>query len=180
MHDGIKQYGKCSRRTSMFENDEFFKYEEFNWLRLNKRSVIARELLALPGVNYDLTIKEGGPVEWMNDQMIMDLNARILGKELPSFIVTEHKPFNMPKNPWQHFKDMYADKWFMRWLVTRWPVKFITTKVTLTAEWKQWATYPWLDGVPVSPKWQPVRVMFPARTRLELSDFNGESEKSES
>lgn len=163
----------------MFDNDELFKYEEFNWLRLNKRSIVSRELLALPGVSYDMTIQEGGPVEWMNDQMIMDLNARILGKELPSFIVTEHKPFNIPKNPWQYFKDMYADKWFMRWLVQKWPVKFVSTKITLTAEWKQWAAYPWIQGVPISPKWQPVRVIFPAQHKLELSNLDDKFKKYE-
>lgn len=159
-------------------NDPLFTEEQFDWLKSTNRRWITREQVEqLPGAIYDLNIREGGVIEMMRDQMLIELNAHVLGRKLPSFVVTEHKPYSVPKNPWQMFKDMYADKWFMRWIARRWPVKTISHKVTLTATWEQWATYPWLEGVPVSPKWQPVRVVFPARTRLTAKEMTDESTK---
>ncbi len=161
-------------------NDPLFKEETFDWLKANRRIAVPRDAVEqLPGVIYDINIHTGTTFDMLRDDLVLELNAHLLGRKLPSFEVTKHHPYSVPKNPWQMFKDMYADKWFMRWLVARWPVKFIKTKVTLTATWEQWATYPWLEGVPVTPKWQPVRTIFPARTKLTAKDMVDEPKKSQ-
>lgn len=161
-------------------NDPLFTEERFDWLKANRRTAVSRQAVEqLPGVIYDMKINTGTTFDMLRDDMVMELNAHILGRKLPSFAVTEHKQISTPKNPWQHFKDMYADKWFMRWIAKRWPVKFNRQKVTLTATWEQWAAYPWLKNVPVSPSWQPVRVMFPARTKVKVEDIANESTNSE-
>jgi len=159
--------------------DDYFKEEVFNWLSVKYRDVIS--MSALPGVQYDTSIECDRTFDnYVNDIVVCIINARVLGKELPSFKEVESEFFNTPKNPWQHFKDMYADKWFMRSIAKRWPVKFNQQKVTLTTEWKQWAVYPWMKNVPATPHWQPVRVILPATTRITKEDFeegNGTSNK---
>jgi len=146
--------------------DSFYTTEEFNWLKTNSRQYVPSTVLT--GVAYsDIKVME----DHLQDAMMYEINAHVLGKKLPEFSVTETKIFNTPKNPWQHFKDMYADKWFMRWIVQRWPVKFIRQKLELTASWEQWAVYPWIDQVPVTPNWQPVRIMMPAKKRLTAADL---------
>lgn len=159
-------------------SEDFFKEETFEWLNLKNRKFITREVAEqLSGVIYDLKIRNGGTFEILRDEMLMELNAHVLGKQLPSFEITEHKFYKVPENPWQMFKDMYADKWFMRKLVQKWPVKFVNNKATLKAEWQQWAVYPWLENVPVSPQWKPVRVIFPVRTKLTSEENNGNNSK---
>lgn len=154
---------------------EYFKNEVFEWLKFQDREYIPTQMLS--GVHYEQSIEQDS-LSFIRDQSLYRLNAMVLGKKLPSFTETRTEVFNTPKNPWQFFKDMYADKWFMRGIVKRWPVKFVGQKVTLTATWDQWAAYPWLDKVPVSPKWQPVRIPFPAKVNITKEPFN-ESEKSE-
>lgn len=159
----------------MFEGSPFFKEEYLEWMSIRNQQLTQRELL--PGVNYGevKTVQLNGPLEYMKDQMIVEINAHVLGKKLPSFTVTDTQFFNAPKNPWQHFKDMYADKWFMRWIVERWPIKFIKQKVELTATWDQWAAYPWAAQVPYSDNWRPVRIMVPARSKVTIEDFQDEA-----
>lgn len=149
-------------------DDPFYRTEEFEWMSVKSREYIPNDVLS--GVLYDSKMKEDFFTP-MHDAMVYEINAKVLGKKLPDFSVKETKTFNMPKNPWQHFKDMYADKWFMRRLVRRWPVKFIKQNLTLTATWEQWATYPWIAKVPATPNWHPVRVVMPAKTKLDIGDL---------
>ena len=152
---------------------EDYKEEIFNWLKFEDSQAVPMDMLS--GVIYDQSIQrdDSGP-GFLRNQAIYRINARVLAKELPSFSEQVTEVVNMPKNPWQHFKDMYADKWFMRAIVKRWPVKFTKQKVTLTAKWDQWAAYPWLDKVPVTPNWQPVRVVMPAKLKITKEDLSND------
>jgi len=155
---------------------DYFKEEIFEWLQFQEARYVQNEML--PGVTYEQSIVKDS-WSFLRDQSLYKLNARVLGKKLPSFTETRTEVLNTPKNPWQFFKDMYADTWFMRWIVKKWPVKYVKQKITLTATWDQWAVYPWLDKVPVSPRWQPVRVPFPAKVDVTKEPLS-EPEKSES
>lgn len=150
--------------------NEDYKEEIFNWLNFEDRQAVPMDMLS--GVIYDQSIqRDDSGMRFLRNEAIYRVNARVLAKELPSFSEQVTEVINMPKNPWQHFKDMYADKWFMRAIVKRWPVKFSKQKVTLTATWDQWAAYPWLDKVPVTPNWQPVRVVMPAKLKITKEDL---------
>lgn len=140
--------------------------EHFKWIRVTDEQ-------RLPGVLLEGQVMNDwfGPIA---DSIIFRINARILGKELPQVAVSKTEQIKSPKNPWQHFKDMYADKWWMRKIVQKWPVKFVTRGITLNVEWDQWAVYPWIDKVPVTPDWQPVRVIMPPKTKVTLTDFRND------
>ena len=158
--------------------NEDYKEEIFQWLQFEDRQAVPMDMLS--GVIYDQTIQnDDSGFRFLRDEAIYRVNARVLAKELPSFTETKTEVLNTPKNPWQFFKDMYADTWFMRWIVKKWPVKYVKQKITLTATWDQWAVYPWLDKVPVSPRWQPVRIPFPAKVDVTKEPLS-EPEKSES
>ncbi len=152
-------------------DNEFFKEEVLNWMSIRDSQMVQVDLL--PGLHYYYAKELGRSFDnYMRDSIIHRINAKVLGKDLPSFTETRTEVFNSPKNPWQFFKDMYADKWFMRSIVKKWPVKFVKQKITLTATWDQWAVYPWLDKIPVSPRWQPVRIVLPAKVDVTKELFN--------
>lgn len=155
-------------------DEGLFNEKTLHWLKLRDMQMVPTDVL--PGVHYESHMEiDRFFKNQMRDMLIYEINARVLGENLPSFIETKSEIFHTPKNPWQHFKEVYADKWFMRAVVKKWPVKFNRQKVTLTAEWDQWAIYPWIKNLPITPGWEPVRMIMPANTTVRTEKIEDES-----
>lgn len=95
------------------------------------------------------------------DGLLYTLTAKVLAEQLPPSQVTETKrfDFDVPASPWQAYKNTHADRWWMRRLVRRRPVRMITytRDVTLTVDLDRYCLYPQAKVLP-DTYGRPVRV----------------------
>lgn len=115
---------------------------------------------------------------YLADRFAFMLRAHVLGEVLPSHEQTETAYVSVfaPASWWQHFKEQYAEHWFMRALVKRRPVrvKARTEHYRLTARWDHMAAYPWMTYRTPTPDClgQPVLLRW-ATTELEREGVTG-------
>ena len=127
---------------------------QFDWMRLARREL-------LPGiVMQDINLMKNY-LDYMRDDIVVEFNGMVLGQKLPPFSVSKSAVIETPSTPWQHFKEFHSQKWWMRKIVKKWPVKKLSNKIDFTATWEQWASYPWQEKVHSSHGFRPVRVVLP-------------------
>lgn len=115
-----------------------------------------------------MDVLESLRVDAFEDYLLHGMMVRLAGyvttEQLPSHVAedTVRLAVDIPTSWWQHFKEQYSDKWFMRPIVKRRPVRTTirTSTYTLRATWDNMATYPWSDYVTNLPAkfGEPVRV----------------------
>lgn len=98
------------------------------------------------------------------DQLWIDMRTRVLAYTIDDFTAHDQRTvyFDLPASPWQHFKQHHMRAWWMRWLVTRRPVRTIrlSRTVRMTATWTDRAAYPWQNAIPVTTRLgTPVRMV---------------------
>lgn len=133
-------------------NPSFDINERFlEWRKFGVSSAVSKELVE------DASVSE--VYDHMFDQMVYRMTKFVLGEKIPSMTVKDIQKIESPKNPWQHFKMMYVDKWFMRRLVQKWPVKYDIKYIELTTTWNQYILYPWQKHILKKDMGQPVRII---------------------
>ena len=148
------------------DNDSSIRMQEiqFDWMKLARRDL-------LPGiVMQDINLMKNY-LDYMRDDVVVEFNGMVLGQKLPEFSVSKSETIETPATPWQHFKEFHSEKWWMKNIVKRWPVKKIQNKVELTATWNQWAAYPWQDKVHNSREFRPVRVVLPPASNIRIKGW---------
>lgn len=87
--------------------------------------------------------------------LMVKLETQVLTDRLPPVQVTESLvvEFQRPATWWEHLKDTYRGRWWMRRLVRRRPPRFEVVKRTaeVTVDLRRFRTYPRADVVPPEP-----------------------------
>lgn len=87
--------------------------------------------LALEPVTASVVIPphmiQNGEVEVLREEDADEVGRRLLAR-LKTWVAQSRDDyadvvFRRPTTWWQHFKQTYADRWFMRWFVRLWPVR---------------------------------------------------------
>lgn len=119
-----------------YDNGGVLKTVDLDWQKFGARHSIPRGV----ETRYSQVVDEA------RDALIIELNAYVLGKRLPTKEITKQETVIMdfPASPWQFFKDKHSNAWWLRWFVNRWPVLFNEFKedVEMTAVWEQMEIYP--------------------------------------
>lgn len=77
------------------------------------------------------------------DRLAVRMETTVLADHLVADHYESHRWVNVPASWWQHFKDTYADSWWLRWLVRRRPPIFDAQHVSMCVSFDRWATYPY-------------------------------------
>lgn len=78
----------------------------------------------------------------------LQLRAHVLGTHLPEATISRRQDVEFwagDHSTWQTFKLIHGRKWWLRWLVRRYPTRLrrCVQSVEFVAHWPQMVTYPW-------------------------------------
>lgn len=108
------------------------------WLKLGVQRTVSAEFAE------SVNAKVFHEVIW--GDLVHQLTARVLADQLPPETVTDEHTFffYIPASPWQQFKDVHADAWWLRWLLKHRPPVMVThTRYgKLTVDLKRYQVYP--------------------------------------
>lgn len=90
-----------------------------NWVRVQVANAVTPEFAET--VRPEIVRRE----VW--GQLVYALRAKVLADQLPPERETAEKTFRfpVPASPWQQFKGLHAETWWLRWLVRRRPVRTV-------------------------------------------------------
>lgn len=150
------------------ENDDRARNGELvlSWEKLGARMQLSREMVQ--DARFDIR-------ETLYGDLLMQLQAYVLGEKLPENTVTATGSVSVeyPASWWQHFKDTYRERWWMRALARRRPPRMQTKTETgtLTATWHHMTAYPWARYTHRVPSSE--HLGYPVYLRWNEYDVNG-------
>lgn len=132
---------------------------------LEQLPVVALQRVASRLVERAVVEADHGPATIIADELVLRLQTTVWAERLASGTATavKHVPFDEPTSPWQMFKrdsPLFKTRPGAAFL-KRFPVRLrvVTKKVTLSASWGQYRTFPDADlPVPPAQMGKPVRL----------------------
>lgn len=78
----------------------------------------------------------------------LQLEAHVLGRHLPEATISRRRDvefWSTDHSLWQTVKAVYGDRWWLRWLVSRYPVqrRRCVQAIEFVAHWPQMMVFPW-------------------------------------